>query len=195
MAPKRPRDGNTSAEEETTKKLCTVEGCECTADLTKPSYRRRHAVLAHGKRVKVENREDGITAKISIGGVVGAYEVLGRIVLRCEGERDGERCSKPTASRSLMAKVRCGTRDPGKSHACLECGARNLTCDVVRLRHKFRVHGEERPLDTTIEKASSCSGASMSMTSWGRTSSRRTSASNGPCACSNARATANPAQA
>jgi histone H3/H4 len=40
---------------------------------------------------------------------------------------------------------------PGKSHARPECGARSLTCDVVRLRHKFRAHGEERPLETTID--------------------------------------------
>jgi hypothetical protein len=34
---------------------------------------------------------------------------------------------------------------------CFTCGTKNLVCDAVRLRHKFRAHGEERPLETTID--------------------------------------------
>jgi hypothetical protein len=91
------------------KKLCTVVGCKCTANLSWPCLRNRHMVLAHGDRVEVENR-DGITADFSVGGVggvVGAYDASGRTVLRCEGERDGQRCPNPTASTDVKARVWC----------------------------------------------------------------------------------------
>ena len=124
---------------------CTFPGCKCKANLTKLGI-QRHMVLAHGVTKKVERGN----AEISYDGVIGAYEVSGKNVLRCEGEIDGVRCSNHTDSTCLDAKVRCETCAPGKSHAC-PCGTRNLTCDVKRLRHKFRQHGEERPLDAIVD--------------------------------------------
>jgi hypothetical protein len=117
MARKRAHDGASAskAKSATTKRLCTVEGCTRTSDLKLPRCHKRHAFLAHGDRVEVENGDGGNTTKISLAEEVGAYEVLGRNVLKCEGERDGARCANPTASTSLYAKVRCEACAPGKS--------------------------------------------------------------------------------
>ena len=69
----------------------------------------------------------------------------------CEGITAGTRCLNPTASTSLGQRMRCEACAPGESHTCMDCGARNLDNSLTRLRHRFRVHGEERtPFRSTM---------------------------------------------
>ena len=149
---KRPRAGPSAAAAPRKKYCCGVGGCGY-GGLSYPRDLRRHEFLAHGVRTEVENREGGVTAEISFGGVVGAYEVCSRgIVLRCENEGDdGERCANPTGVTGLSGRARCETCAPGESTCCIECGTGHLTHPLCRLRHQFLAHGEEKPLDTTIQ--------------------------------------------